>query len=88
MSDYSDSEQEEFVSYIVKRLVDKPDEINVSIEHENDSNKSIVKILANPSDYGKIIGRKGRIINSIRSLFTILVRDSDRHWVIDVPDKQ
>ena len=84
MSDYQ--EEAEFVSYIVKKLVDKPDRVKVTIKHEDD--RSIVKILADSNDYGKIIGKQGRIINAIRSLFTILVRESNKHWVIDVPDKK
>lgn len=78
-------EVKEFVSYIVKKLVDYPDEIQVEVIEEN-FNK-VVRITGNQADYGKIIGKKGRIINSIRSLLMVLVRESDKRWVIDVPEK-
>lgn len=80
-----EAQVKEFVSYIVKNLVDYPDEIKVEVVEEN-SNK-VVRITGNQGDYGKIIGKKGRIINSIRSLLVVLVRESDKRWVIDVPEK-
>ena len=80
-----EAQVKEFVSYIVKNLVDYPDEIKVEVVEEN-SNK-VVRITGNQGDYGKIIGKKGRIINSIRLLLVVLVRESDKRWVIDVPEK-
>lgn len=81
----NETQVKEFVSYIVKNLVDYPDEIQVEVVEEN-FNK-VVRITGNQGDYGKIIGKKGRIINSIRSLLMVLVRESDKRWVIDVPER-
>lgn len=52
----------ELVEYLVKELVDFPDE--VAVTEEND----IVKVSVAKSDMGKIIGRQGRIAKSIRAI--------------------
>lgn len=55
-----------FVLDIIKRLVDDPDEVNVDCVV---STKSVIlQISANADDYGKIIGRQGKTIESIKIL--------------------
>ena len=52
----------ELVVYLVKELVDCPQEVKVT--EEND----VVKVSVAKSDMGKIIGRQGRIAKSIRAI--------------------
>jgi len=80
------AKERELVEFIVKTLVDKTDEVNVKLVEGENTN--ILEIKANPDDYGKIIGRKGRIVNSIRTLLAVAARDSGKRWVLDVPDKE
>ncbi|MDO4605538.1 MAG: KH domain-containing protein [Helcococcus sp.] len=56
----------EIVEYIAKALVNNPDDVLVEIE----SNEGIVniKLFVNPDDMGKVIGKQGKIANSIRSI--------------------
>lgn len=56
----------ELVEYIVKALVDKPDEVNV-VETEGES-VTILEIKVAQEDIGKVIGREGRIANAIRTV--------------------
>lgn len=56
----------EFVSYIVKNLVDNPDKVNVS--EVGGTHTLIVELSVDKSDIGKIIGKKGKTINAIRTL--------------------
>ena len=56
----------ELVEYIVRALVDKPDEVNVS-ETEGES-VTILEIKVAQEDIGKVIGREGRIANAIRTV--------------------
>lgn len=52
------------VEYLVKSIVDKPDDVEIQV---SSTTKSIlVQIVANPIDFGKIIGRKGRCIDAIK----------------------
>ena len=55
-----------FLEYIVKGLVQHPDEVNVTpVEREG---TTVYELRLNPQDVGKVIGRQGMTINAIRSL--------------------
>jgi predicted RNA-binding protein YlqC (UPF0109 family) len=57
---------EELVRFIVTSLVDTPDAVQISTVAED--NHITVTIEADGADVGKIIGRGGRTIKSIRTL--------------------
>jgi len=55
-----------FVEYVVKGLVQHPDEVTVtSVER---SGQTIFELRLNAEDAGRVIGRQGQTINAIRSL--------------------
>ena len=56
----------EFVEYIVKNLVDNPDQ--VQINEVGGSHTIIIELSVEKADIGKIIGKKGKTINAIRTL--------------------
>lgn len=55
-----------FVEYVVKGLVEHPDEVTVTPLERNDL--TVYELRMNPRDVGKIVGRKGNTINAIRTL--------------------
>ncbi|MBI45423.1 MAG: RNA-binding protein [Candidatus Marinimicrobia bacterium] len=53
---------------IVKSIVDKPDEVQVNV---NESENTIVyELNVGDGDLGKVIGKKGKNVNSIRTLLS------------------
>ena len=56
----------ELVEFLVKALVDKPDEVNIS-QTEGEA-VTILEIRVSPEDAGKVIGKEGRIANAIRTI--------------------
>ncbi|MDP8246661.1 MAG: KH domain-containing protein [Candidatus Tritonobacter lacicola] len=55
-----------FVEDIVRHLVDNPEELSVTcVEGEK---VTVFEIRVNPSDVGKVIGKNGRTIRSLRTL--------------------
>ncbi len=63
-----------FVSDIIKKIVDKPDLVEVDCII---STKSIIlQVKADLSDYGKIIGRSGKTIESIKIL-TVAIKNTN-----------
>jgi uncharacterized protein len=56
----------ELVNYIVQNLVSEPDKLQVTAER--DPRGLRIEIRCAREDAGRIIGRGGRIINSIRTL--------------------
>ena len=60
------SELEHFVDYVVRALVDAPEEVHVTAEEGDES--SVIKIVCRKDDIGKIVGKSGKTIMAIRSL--------------------
>ena len=56
----------EFVEYVVKQLVDEPDQVKVS--EVRGEKTSIYELKVAKQDIGKVLGKKGRTIDSIRLL--------------------
>ncbi len=57
---------EEFVAYLVKNMVDAPERVDVrTVEGQNGF---LIEIRVAPEDVGKVVGRKGNVIRSLRTL--------------------
>jgi predicted RNA-binding protein YlqC (UPF0109 family) len=57
---------EEFVAYLVKNVVNSPEQVDVrgvSADHG-----LLIEIRVAQDDIGKVVGRKGNIIRSLRTL--------------------
>lgn len=59
----------ELVEFIVKSLVDHPDEVQV-VEVPGHS-ATVIELSVSRADMGRIIGKGGRVINAIRSLLDV-----------------
>lgn len=55
----------ELLEYMVKELVDNPDEVKITEENEDDRTV-IFKLKVAENDLGKVIGKKGRTANALR----------------------
>jgi predicted RNA-binding protein YlqC (UPF0109 family) len=56
----------EFIAYIVKNLVDLPDQVTVSVVEGQTA--TMVEIQVADQDIAKLVGRQGRIIKSLRTI--------------------
>lgn len=66
-----------FVGELIKPLVLKPEEVIVSTISENGKNIEL-QVLVDSEDLGRVIGRKGRIANSIRTIvYACAARNGD-----------
>lgn len=61
---------QEFLEFIVKALVDKPEAVKVS--RKVDEMGVLMTLKVDPADMGKIIGRNGNTAKAIRSLLRII----------------
>ncbi len=67
----------EFIAYLIKNLVDKPELVDVQIVEE--SQGAIVEVRVAPEDVAKVVGRQGRIIKSLRTIaMTVGARSGTR----------
>lgn len=60
----------ELVSFIVESLVEYPEEVQVVEVRGRGS--TVIELAVAESDMGRIIGKGGRVINSIRALADVL----------------
>jgi hypothetical protein len=60
----------EFLEYIVKTLVDHPDDVKV--ERKVDEMGVLLSVKVNPEDMGQLIGREGSTARAIRNLVRII----------------
>ncbi len=65
-----DTRDQDFLEFIVKGLVDHPED--VSIERKVDEMGVLLILKVHPEDMGQIIGRGGATARSIRSLVRIV----------------
>lgn len=74
----------EFVTYIAKQLVDNPDQ--VIIDHEEKDGKIILKLQVGQADVGKVIGRKGRTAQAMRTLLATIAAKEGKRAILEIAD--
>lgn len=73
---------QEFVCFVLEHLVEKPEEIKVK---QIDGDTTIIlEISVAQEDTGHVIGKGGRVINSLRELCSVCTRASRKKVVIEV----
>lgn len=73
----------EFIEFIVKQLVDKPEK--VMIEEESTDQKTIeIKVEVDKQDIGKVVGKKGKNVNALRTLLTAVAAKDKRRATLHV----
>jgi predicted RNA-binding protein YlqC (UPF0109 family) len=73
---------EELALYIIKEIVDHPEDLKVESNQSEGLLTLVVKL--NPLDMGKVIGKGGRTINAIRSLIKILAAKTQSRCNINI----
>lgn len=74
----------DLVTYIVKAIVEKPDEVSIEESVLSDG-KIILTVHTAPTDVGLVIGKMGKTINSIRSLVKIKAIKEGKFVDVKVP---
>ena len=72
----------ELIEYVVKTLVDHPDEIRIS---EIEGERTIVfELRCHPDDVGKVIGKSGKTVGAIRTLLSTVAARQNRRAMLEV----
>ncbi len=64
------SSDQEFLEFLIKSLVDNPDDVKV--ERKVDEMGVLLSLKVNPEDMGQIIGKAGATAKAIRSLVRVV----------------
>jgi predicted RNA-binding protein YlqC (UPF0109 family) len=75
---------QQFIEYIVKSLVGKPDE--VKIERTIDEKGVLLELSVDPEDLGRVIGKRGATAQSLRTLLRALGTKNDARYNLKIVD--
>ena len=74
----------ELVDYMVKSLVDNPDQVEIrEIEGEK---STILELKVMKEDIGKVIGKHGRIARAIRTIINASATKTGKRVVLEILD--
>jgi len=77
----------DFVEFVIKKLVDKPDGVQLSQE-EKETNKVVFQLKVEKEDVGKVIGKKGRTANAIRVLLSAIAAREGKRAILEIIDTE
>ncbi len=72
----------EFLEYVARALVEKPDAVQVEVE--DDADGTLLTLAVDQEDMGRVIGRDGRIANALRSLLRVMATRDGRHVELEI----
>ena len=75
---------QQFVEYIVKSLVGKPDA--VKIDRRIDEKGVLLELTVDPEDLGRVIGKRGATAQSLRTLLRALGTKNDARYNLKIVD--
>jgi hypothetical protein len=74
--------EKEFLLYIIKALVDEPEEVEINVVEGEKS--TIFELKVAPSDIGKVIGKNGKIAKTIRTILNAAIAKSGKRISLDI----
>lgn len=75
---------QQFIEYIVKSLVGKPEA--VSIQRTIDEKGVLLELTVDPEDLGRVIGKRGSTAQSLRALLRALGTKNDARYNLKIVD--
>jgi uncharacterized protein len=76
---------EELMTQIARALVDHPDEVIVeAVEGEEGEDLSVLEMRVAPDDVGKVIGKQGRTVRSMRTILSALGQVHHLRYELDI----
>ncbi len=77
---------EELVKYIVENLVDNKEEISINSVEES-AKVTVITILVNKDDVGKVIGRNGKVAGSIRTIVKSASMGTGKRFIVKIGER-
>ncbi|OGL40483.1 MAG: RNA-binding protein [Candidatus Schekmanbacteria bacterium RIFCSPHIGHO2_02_FULL_38_11] len=72
----------DFIAFLAQSLVDNPDKIEVM--ELGEGRTRVIELKVAQEDFGRIIGRKGRTVNAIRTLLDAASIKMKKNIVLEV----
>jgi uncharacterized protein len=75
----------QLLQYLAEGLVDDPEAVEVEQFEEGDGT-IVLELCVAPDDYGRIIGRRGRTAQALRSVVKASAASAGAHVLVDIVD--
>ncbi len=76
------SKSKMLVEYIAKSVVDHPEEVAVDVERYG--RQWIYTLEVAPEDMGRVIGKRGRMANAMRTLLRVAATRNHEHVTLEI----
>jgi hypothetical protein len=76
----------ETLSFIVKSIVDHPD--SVSVEETEENGITILTVSVAKDDMGKVIGKEGKVIRSIRNIMKVKAMKHNKRITVTLAENE
>lgn len=76
------TELDRLITLIAQCLVDQPE--NVQTKSHNSNHTMVVELRVAKEDVGKVIGKKGRTVNAIRTLMGAAASKLNKHTILEI----
>src|SRR5947209_19345875 len=80
----NNSIDQQFVEFVVKSLVSKPDAVQV--ERRIDEKGVLLELTVDPEDLGRVIGKRGATAQSLRTLLRALGTKNEARYNLKIVD--
>lgn len=77
-------QEKELVEFMVKALVDAPDDVNINVIEGEKS--TILELRVQAKDVGKVIGKHGRIAQALRTILNAAAMKAGKRIVLEILD--
>jgi predicted RNA-binding protein YlqC (UPF0109 family) len=75
----------ELLEYLAQGLVELPEEVSVE-QFEEEDETIVLELCVAADDYGRVIGRRGRTAQALRTIVRAAASSEGRHVVVDIVD--
>ena len=72
--------------FLVQSIVDHPED--VTVDEQNDQDRTILRLTVHSDDMGKVIGKSGRIIRAIRDLVKLIAAKRGVYADVELQESQ
>jgi uncharacterized protein len=80
---------EELMTQIARALVDHPDDVLVeAVEGEEGDDVTVLEMRVAPDDVGKVIGKQGRTVRSMRTILAAVGQGHHLRYELDVVEDE
>lgn len=77
----------QFLESLIKSIVENPDDVVVT-ESQDEGDRQLLTIKVNSEDMGRVIGKSGKVINSIRTIMRVVAIRQGVKIRVDILDEE